>query len=466
MTQRHSTDRTDPAAPTARIGGAETLTARERAFHAPILATAGTPAAPFAGALLRALAALLAGGIAWASIGEMEIVASAPGQLIPEGRVKVLQTIEPAWVRAIHVREGQHVEAGQLLLELDPTMAQADLDSSHQRLRQNREQAARLAAELGARPGAASLSDTQQATRDAREAAHAATLSAARAAVQEKTRALAAARSVETKLRLNLELASRRYAQNLVLFKEGFFSEAERMKQQQEVLSLQHDLAAHVETLAQLQAALDEARHRQTMVEQERRVQILAEAEQAAREGYALQAEYDKAERMNAAKTLLAPVAGIVQSLGVSTLGSAVAANQPLVTLVPDGMPLIAEVQLSNQDIGYVKAGQVVELKLDSFPFTQYGTVEGRVSWISADAELQNGASSGSAPAPGAQRAQGLSYRVHITPTGPALLRRGEPVRLQAGMSLRADIQTDRRKLIRFILDPLQKGLGEGLRVR
>jgi hemolysin D len=471
------------------------LSAKERSFHSPALAIVETPAAPLASGLLWALAALLLSAIAWACIGEIEIVATAPGRLIPDGRVKVLQTIEPALVRAIHVREGQRVQEGDLLIELDPTMSQADLASSQQRLQQNQQQMARLTVELKgqrlppefgsdaqAKALLPALTPSQLATIQAREAAYEAKLAEARASVDEKTKAITSAEATHTKLRINFGLANRRYQQSLALVKEGFFSEAERLKQQQEVVSLEHDLAAQTQTLAQLRAGLQEARFRQTAVEQERKVQILAEVEQASKEGAALQAEFAKAQQLNALKTLRAPVAGVVQSIGVTTLGSAVAANQPLLTIVPENTPLVAEVLLSNNDIGYVRIGQPVEVKLDSFPFTQYGAVPGTVKWISADAEFQNPQaldrqSTSSRPGSGSQvlgpdssdsRAGGLTYRVQIAlPAGSdSIVVRGRPQTLQSGMSLQADIQTDRRKLIQLLLNPLEKGWTEGVRVR
>jgi hemolysin D len=471
------------------------LSAKERTFHSPALAIIDTPAAPMASGLLWALAALLLGAIAWACIGEIEIVATASGRLIPDGRVKVLQTIEPALVRAVHVREGQRVKEGDLLIELDPTMSQADLSSSQQRLQQNQQQMDRLGIELKAqrllqalggdaqrKAQLGTLTPGQLATIQAREAAYEAKLAEARATVEEKTKAITSAEATHTKLRINFELASKRYQQSLALVKEGFFSEAERLKQQQEVVSLEHDLAAQIQTLGQLRASLQEARHRQAVVEQERKVQILAEVEQASKEGMALQAEYAKAQQLNALKTLRAPVSGVVQSIGITTLGSAVAANQPLLTIVPENTPLIAEVFLSNNDIGYVRLGQPVELKLDSFPFTQYGAVAGTVKWISADAEFQNPQAldrqGGSGRAGSAsqilgsdipdQRAGGLTYRAQIAlaPGDASIVIKGRPQALRSGMSLQADIQTDRRKLIQLLLNPLEKGWTEGVGVR
>lgn len=473
------------------------LSPKERAFHSPALAIEETPPAPFATGLMWALAVLLLGAITWACIGEIEIVATAPGRLIPDGRVKVLQTIEPALVRAIHVREGQRIKEGDLLIELDPTLSQADLSSSQQRLQQNQQQMARLMVEMRGQhlPMSASGSGTggvgatpaltpdQMATIRAREAAFEAKLAEAKASVDEKTKALKAAESTHTKLRLNLGLATKRYQQSLALVKEGFFSEGERLKQEQEVVGLEHDLAAQTQTLAQLAAGLQEARFRQAAVEQERKVQILAEVEQASREGASLQAEFEKAQQLNGLKTLRAPVSGVVQSIGVTTLGSAVAANQPLLTIVPENTPLIAEVLLSNNDIGYVKIGQPVEVKLDSFPFTQYGAVAGTVKWISADAEFQNPQAldkqTGAGQAASSnrnfdssnsdqQRTNGLAYRVQIALAGPdaSIWVKGHAQPLQSGMSLQADIQTDKRRLIQLVLNPLEKGWSEGVRVR
>jgi hemolysin D len=145
---------------------------------------------------------------------------------------------------------------------------------------------------------------------------------------------------------------------------------------------------------------------------------------------------------------------------------------QSLVTIVPDGTPLILEAALSNEDVGYVRVGQTVEIKVDTFPFQKYGTLKGTLVWISPDAEEKGASDSGSQGLNGKPSAdpkagkQAYTYKVHVKPDKPAFVVDGKPAPLQAGMTVQADIVTDHRRIIEFFLSPVVKYLDEGLKVR
>jgi len=161
-----------------------------------------------------------------------------------------------------------------------------------------------------------------------------------------------------------------------------------------------------------------------------------------------------------------------VQNLSISTVGAVVTPAQTIATIVPGDTPLIVEAVLSNTDIGHVHTDQRVELKIDTYPFQKYGTLAGRVVWISPDAEPRMSgspdpteASGPNAPAsvPGKS---GLMYRIRIKPDHSALLTNAVTRPLAAGMTVQAEIITDRRRIIEFFLAPILKSLDEGLKVR
>jgi hemolysin D len=182
----------------------------------------------------------------------------------------------------------------------------------------------------------------------------------------------------------------------------------------------------------------------------------------------------EKSRQLYDLKWLRSPVDGLVQRVDVTTTGGVVTPAQSLVTIVPDGTPLIVEASLSNEDIGYVRAGQDVDVKVDTFPFQKYGTLKGKLIWISPDADEKSqgnddskgGASSGkSSPDPKSSKPSYV-YKVHIRPDNTNFVVDGKTTPIQAGMTVQADITTDHRRIIEFFLSPVIKYLDEGLRVR
>jgi len=190
-----------------------------------------------------------------------------------------------------------------------------------------------------------------------------------------------------------------------------------------------------------------------------------------------LRGDMEKSRELHELKWLKAPVDGWVQKINVTTVGGVVNPAQTLLTIVPDGMPLVVEATLSNDDIGYVKVGQPVELKVDTFPFQKYGTLKGSLVWVSPDAEEKSIASAndengagGNQPEKAIQNVKsvkdGYVYKVRIRADQQAFIGDGHPAPLQAGMTVQADIATDRRRVIEFFLSPLIKYLNESASVR
>jgi hemolysin D len=193
-----------------------------------------------------------------------------------------------------------------------------------------------------------------------------------------------------------------------------------------------------------------------------------------------LKEDFDKSKELHALKWLRAPVSGLVQKMDVTTLGQLVTPAQSLVTIVPDGMPLIVEATVSNEDIGYLKVGQPVEVKVDTFPFQHYGSLKGTLISISPDAEDKDAASRDTDTRAGANSQQadsshdsgnnghnsGYVYKVHVRTETSHFVVEGEPRSIGAGMTVQADITMDLRRVIDFFLSPVVKYLDEGMKVR
>jgi hemolysin D len=413
------------------------------------------------------------------------VVATAPGKFIPDGRVKEVQPLEPSIVKSIHVREGQRVQQGDLLLELDPTLSAAELRANADKYAFNQLEQARLAAELAPRSSSGLSSSGQSADRVAleermrrsRDKAHAAKLAAARAAVSEKVEARAAAAATLKKYQETTAIAAERESSARPLVDSGAISKADYLQLKEDLAQNSNDLAAQERTVQQAQAAIVEAEQAAEQVQRDHVADIYNDLDQRVTNEPALKGDLDKSRQLYQLKWLRSPVSGVVQKIDVTTVGQVVTPAQSLVTIVPDGTPLIVEATVTNEDIGYVKVGQPVEVKVDTFPFQKYGSLKGTLTWVSPDAEDKNAASKDADVRSGAGGLRDLAqananpnagyvYKVHIRTDQPQFVVGGQIRPVQSGMTVQADITTDRRRVIEFFLSPVVKYLDEGLEVR
>lgn len=257
----------------------------------------------------------------------------------------------------------------------------------------------------------------------------------------------------------------------------GAVSRLDYLQLKQALEESSNDLIAQQKTIKQAKAAEGEAEENVEQVIRDRNTDILNDMNQRVTNEPGLKGDMDKAKELLALKWLRAPVSGIIQKINVTTVGQVVTSGQVLITIVPDGMPLIVEATLTNQDIGYVRLGQPVEVKVDTFPFQRYGSLKGVVAWISADAEDKDSAARDMDMRTGAPMSEdsaraaanpntGYVYKVHVRTGAPQFMVDGQPRPIQAGMTVQADIVTDRRRIIDFFLSPVEKYLNEGLTVR
>lgn len=461
------------------------LTPLEREFLPPLLEIQETPPSPVKRWLAGTLIALVIALVIWATVGKISIVATAPGKFIPEGRLKEIQPLESSIVRSTEVTEGQRVHKGQLLIELDPTLSAATLKANARKYGFNRLEQARLVSELSDRkPDLAGLGDEpraqillEQRIRRAQERDYAVKLAEARAGIEEKSAALAAAQASLTKYRQLTALAAQQVASARPLVPIGAISRVDYLKLEEDLVQNRNDGTAEQQTVQEDEAALAQARGALDQVKRDHLKDLYHDLAQRVADEPTLRGDYDRSKRLYALEWLRSPVNGVVQSVNVTTVGQVVTPAQSLVTIVPDGTPLIVEATVSNNDIGYIKVGQTVQVKVDTFPFEQYGTLPGMLVWISPDAEdrsatardldMRTGALSPTPARPqGRDLNAGFVYRVHIRVARRAFMVNGQRRSVEPGMTVQADILTGRRRVIDFFLSPVVKYLNEGLRVR
>ncbi len=432
--------------------------ADEQAFMPAALSLQETPPHPAPRRFMIAICALFLIALVWSLLGKLDIVAVAQGRIVVSDRTKVIQPLETASVKAIHVKDGDRVQAGQLLIELDGTSQGADANRVGQERAAAQSEALRTQAllkalTLGGSPklqgselpaSEVPSAQTQLATEWADIQAKLARLQAEslRRGAEQST-----AEQVIAKLNATLPLAQAREKDYEGLAKQGFIAGHATQDRHRERVELERDLATAQARKMEAQAAVLEARQQSGSYRAELLRTLNERHAQASLKVAQLSEEATKAGQRQQLTQLTAPVAGTVQQLAVHTAGGVVTPAQALLVIVPDNAEVTAEVTLENKDIGFVKVGQEVEVKLETFPFTRYGTVQARVERITADAVQDE--------------KRGALFLATLKLEKSTLEVEGQRIKLNPGMNLSAEVKTGKRRVIEYLLSPVQKHADE-----
>lgn len=412
---------------------------------------------------LYLISALIVCAVLWAVVSSMDEVVVARGKLITTRPTLVVQPLERSVVRSIDVGVGEVVHAGQTLARLDATFVQSDADQLRTRLRSLEAQVRRLSAEANGQPYAPPPSPTREDSLQA-ELYHQ-RRAYVEAQLQNFDKQIAGAQAV---------LATSGQEEQALVRRQTTLNQIEQMQ----ATLVQHQTGSRLRLLQardsrqDLEASLVRVRgtktaerrnyekamaDRQAFLEDYRR-RTLEELVTADRQRSAAVDELRKVERRKDLVVLTAPSDAIVLDLAQRSIGSVVREAEPLMTLVPLDVPLEAEVAIDSRDIGHVLTGETAKIKLDAFPFQKYGTLNGSVRTIAADA------SSVDVKADQAAVAAPMIYKARITLTDADLRGLKQPVRLLPGMTLAAEITVGRRSVISYFLYPLIRGFDESLR--
>ena len=441
------------------------------AFLPAVLEVEQTPPLPASRAILWSVMTLFTCAFVWSVFGRVDVVAVAQGRIVPTGRVKTVQPLEAGVVSAIHVREGQTVAAGDPLIQLDDGKSRADLS----RLRVARDaMAAELRGlELQLRafvlfPNAAAyverapghplnvaIAATPMAIRrriDSQLEAHYAERAALEDAVAEnRAERLGNERRLallDATLPLLTERASaleQLAARSLAPRASWFELEIPRLERERE----RGIVGARIVALDAAQSALQRQLHALAAGERSRLLEARARLET---ELQAIDLDIGKAEARVRERRLLAPEAATVHQLSVHTIGGVVTPAEQLMQLVPLDGALVVEAFVTNRDAGFVRAGQRAEIKVETFPFTRYGTIDGRITHVAHDAIADEQA--------------GLVYVAQVSLERTTIKTAERIADLAPGMAVTAEIKLGRRRLIEFLAAPLLRYRDEGFRER
>jgi HlyD family secretion protein len=434
-----------------------------RAFAPEWLRIEYVPVSPGRRRVLHAVLALVASALAWTLLGRLDVVVTADGRLGPRTQLRIVQPAEAGVVREVLVAEGAFVLAGEPLVRLDAMLTESETRALRADLVRRDLQLRRVDAELAGTPPARRDDDGDDAYASAlalyraNRRAHLDALAQENAAADRLAQELGAARVAERKLERVVPIvrsAAQRFAQ---LHAEGFASELAALEREREHIEKAQDLEAQRHAVAALTAAATQAQRRVAQVTSGYRAQLLAERSQAeaelARLVEALARQMHRADRIE----LRAPQAGIVKDVATHTPGAVVGAGTLLVTLVPAGEELVADVLVRHEDAGFVHPGQEARVKLASYPFQKYGTIDGRVVHVAADAIEPTADRAASAPS---------GYRARIALSSQALRTEESSMALASGMQVAAEIRLGERRVVEYLLSPLQKAWHEAARER
>ena len=430
-----------------------------------------TPPARALSALLWTLVTLGMVLLVWAVVAQLDIVATAPGRLVPDSQVKLVQSAEPGIVREILVRDGDRVAAGQLMLRLDATLAGADAAAVAGELMLRRITVRAIDAELaggallpvdGDSPAVFSQVRAQFAAR--RQALLDALSQEEQAGARARSE-LRAARQLRDKLASTLPLLQQSAQSHARLQSEGFVGELLAAEKRREVLEREGDLKAQEAAVEALAAAVGQSERRREQLRSTYRAELLRESVDASAAVQRLEQDSQKSGLRAQLMEVRAPQHGIVKDLAVHTPGAVVQAGSPLLQVVPTGDRLRAEALLANEDIGFVEVGQPVKMKLAAYPFQKFGMLEGRVVQISADAIAQSEAARASGINPMAAPAQTYKAVIELAEQG-LRLPNGRRLEIAPGMALTAEIHQGRRSVMEYLLSPVQRVAMEAGRER
>ncbi|MBF2084995.1 HlyD family type I secretion periplasmic adaptor subunit [Thermoleptolyngbya sp. C42_A2020_037] len=416
--------------------------------------------------LAGTLSALVLGAIAWAHFSKVDEVATAQGALIPAQQIRPIQALQGGKIENILVKEGDRVERGDVLLEQSTEVSQAEIDRLREAATLIRQDIARLEAErTGQAQTGVALQDQLLAARrrefEGRRAAAEAEAQGQQAAIAEARARLARLQENLSSARASLANAEERERSLRPLVEPGtgavprfdYLEAKDRLTQaQDQIASLQQEIVAQTQAIRRAEEAYRSARQAADRLGSERQSEILAQLNQRREELATVEGQLAQATRAQEQDTVRAPVTGTIYNLQVTLAEGTVQPGKELMSILPEDSELLLEVQILNRDIGFIAPGMRAKVKLATFPYQEFGTIEGEVVQISPNATIDQ----------------------ELGPVFPATIRLsrtqvavyGQLVDLTPGMAGVAEIVTRQRTILTFLIEPITRRFDEAFQTR
>jgi len=410
--------------------------------------------------------------LAWATFGRLDIVAVAMGKLVPQSYLRIVQPLEQGIVKEILVNEGQQVREGEVLMRMDPSLTDADRRVISNEVKLKRLQLRRIDAEMGDSAIARQTGDDVgllaqvEAQHRARRQAHLDAVDAEKAMLTKAQQDLKSAQEIESKLKQTVPMYKATADGWTDLAREGFAGKLLAQERVRQYVESAQDLKAQTENVESLRASIAQARKKLDQITSNYHQQLQTDRIETAAQVQRLEEELGKHDHRKGLMELRAPQAGIIKDLATHTVGTVASPGTILMTLVPMDEPLVAEVWVSNDDVGFIRKGQTVKLKLSTFQFQKYGMLEGSVRQVSADAS-ENQSNAGASVEIGRNKtALPLTYKTIIEMDASELVAQGVSYTLTPGMQVAAEIHLGTRTVLEYLLSPVSRAFHEAGRER
>jgi hemolysin D len=432
----------------------------DKEFLPPAVEILEKPPSPAGRILVWVILALFLLAILWSFIGEIDEVVVARGKVIPIGYTKVLQSEDKGIVKRILVQEGQRVKQGDLLMELDRTMSESDLNALKKEIAYYDTNIRRILAELEDKPflpEAGSPVDSkdfiqQMSLYRSRQSEKKAKTEFYDAQIRQKEDSVRVAESSLVKYKELLAIAREREQNLKEIVDVGAISKYTYLEYKGKRIELEQNVQMNISELSAAEAEAKAARQEKAQYQAEWNRQLQEELINSRKQYNTLKESERKAELKNKLIEIKAPVDGAVHKLDIHTVGAVVTEAQPLMEVVPEGTPMEVEAWMENRDVGFVTPNMPAEIKVDAFNFQKFGTLKGKVREISPDA-IED-------------KERGQLYRVMVSMDEEKLHMDNRDLQVYPGMAVSAEIKTRKKRIIDFFLEPFQTYKSEALRER
>jgi HlyD family secretion protein len=415
--------------------------------------------------LAGTLTGIVIGTIGWAYLSKIDEVAVAQGEIIPTSQIRPVRALEGGLIREIKVKEGDRVKQGDVLIEQDPTLSKTEVDRLQQNIALIRQDLSRLDTESkgGGSTGSA-VQDALIASRlrefDTRQAA-------ANADAQRQVAVIGEARARLARLQVNLESARstlgnavekeaklRQLAEQVGAVPRFDYLRAkdELTEAKNQIASLEQDILAQQQSIQQAEQGYAGAQQSANRLSSERQSEILTQMNQRRQDLTELEGQLKQAQVRAKGQTIVAPIAGKIYNIQTSMGERTLEPGEELLSILPDSHDLLVEAKALNRDIGFIKQGMRVKVKVATFPFQEFGTIDGEVMKITPNATLD--------------KDLGLIYTVRVMLKKKTINVDGKEMELTPGMAVTAEIVTRKRSILTFMLEPITRRFSEALTER
>jgi len=415
-----------------------------------------TPVSPLGRKILWAIVIFMLIATVWMFLGKTDVVVSARANVVPVGNVKILQALSSGVIKNIYVKEGEAVKKDQLLMEIDPSVEKSNIQAKKKNAQILSLEIAKLQASIegmefippsNADPSIVAMMSgmqlserqniqTQKNEIDAQMMQINDQISALQIDIENARKTLRMGKEQERRMRKVLD----------IIAKNDYY------KLQRENLSYQHEIDRKMQEISTLRSKLNELRYQKEGISSGYKSKLYQMLSQKRSQLAELKAQIDAVAFKEQKQQIKAPMDAVVSKVSFNTLGGVVQPAQELVRLIPKDAPMEFKAIVENKDIGFIKTGMPVAIKIDTYDYQKYGLFEGNVSKISPNA-IED-------------KKLGLVYEVYIKPKNKYLMVDGQKRYLIPGMSATAELKVAQRRIIEFFVYPLIKYYKEGISVR